>query len=304
MINKYTYKDIEWLDLESPSQEEVREVIEQYDLNIAAAEELLLPSLKPKAELYKNFIYLVLHFPAFKHTHGKRTNQEIDFIIGKNFLITTRYDTIDPIHKFSKVFEVNSILEREDFGEHAGFLFYYIIRKLYRSLAHELDFIHDSLEEIQDNIFKGREKAMVYDLSTISRNLTSFIQATGTHREVLKSFESASRKFFGDEFGYYASSITDEFFKIYNTVENDRLLLHEVRETNNSLLTTKQNEVIKVLTIISLIIFPLTLFAALFSMTTTYKPIVGMRFDFWIILGIMGLFTVVMLTMFRLKKWL
>ncbi len=304
MINKYTYKDLEWLDLESPTQEEVREVMERYDLNISTVEELLLPSLKPKAELYKNFIYLVLHFPALKHTHGKRMNQEVDFIIGKNFLITTRYDTIDPIHKFSKVFEVNAVLEKEDLGVHAGFLFYYIIRKLYRSLAHELDFIHDSLEEVQDNIFKGQEKAMVYELSTISRNLTSFIQATSGHREVLKSFENASHTFFGQEFGFYASAISDEYYKVSSTVENDRVLLHEVRETNNSLLTTKQNEVIKALTIISLIVFPLTLFATIFAMATEYKPIVGMRFDFWIIIGIMAVFTVCMLAMFRYKKWL
>lgn len=304
MINKYTYKDLEWLDLESPTQEEVREIMEKYDLNISAAEELLLPSLKPKVDLYKNYIYLILHFPALKHTHGKRANQEVDFIIGKNFLITTRYDTIDPIHKLSKVFEVNSVLGKEDLGDHAGFLFYYVIRKLYRSLAHELDFIHDSLEGIQDNIFKGREKAMVYELSTISRNLTSFIQATGAHREVLKSFEGASKKFFGEDFDFYASSISDEYFKISSTVENDRLLLHEVRETNNSLLTTKQNEVIKVLTISSLIIFPLTLFATIFSMDTRNMPIVGHPLDFWIVLSLMGLFTTCMLGVFKYNKWL
>lgn len=304
MINKYTYKDLEWLDLESPSQDEIREVVEKYDINITTAEELLLPSLKPKVELYQNFIYLVLHFPALKHTHGKRMDQEVDFIIGKNFLITTRYDTIDPIHKFSKVFEVNSVLEREDLGVHAGFLFYFIIRKLYRSLSHELDFIHDSLEEIQDNIFKGREKAMVYELSTVSRNLTSFIQATSAHREVLRSFENASKKFFGEEFEYYASAITEEYYKISSTVENDRILLHEVRETNNSLLTTKQNEVIKVLTISSLIIFPLTLFATIFAMSAEHKPIVGSPLDFWILIGIMGVFTICMLVMFKVKKWL
>jgi magnesium transporter len=91
---------------------------------------------------------------------------------------------------------------------------------------------------------------------------------------------------------------------VYTTIENDRTLLHEVRETNNSLLTTKQNEVIKVLTMSSLIIFPLTFFAALFSMNTKFNPIIGHPFDFWILFSVMTFFTLCMLGMFKYKKWL
>src|SRR5210317_1659031 len=120
MLTRYKHRNLTWIDLESPTQEEVRNIMSEFSINPLAAEELLTPTLKPKVDQYDNFIYLILHFPAFKHSHSEGQNQEVDFIIGKDFLITTRYDTVDPIHKFSKVFEVNSILDRSDMGAHSG----------------------------------------------------------------------------------------------------------------------------------------------------------------------------------------
>src|SRR3989338_10005026 len=121
MISRYTYKDLVWIDLESPTQEEVRGVMEEFDIHPLVANELLVSTLRPKVDLYSNFIYLILHFPTISHKHRGKTEQEIDFIVGKKFLITTNYDLVDSLHEFSKVFEVHSILERSNIGDHAGY---------------------------------------------------------------------------------------------------------------------------------------------------------------------------------------
>src|SRR3989344_2952266 len=197
MVSRYTHKSVTWVDVETPTKEEVRKLMDEFSIHPLVAEELLLPTVKPKVELYNDqFIYLILHFPAFRHTHTAGTDQEVDFIIGRNFIITTRYDTIDPLHKFSKIFEVNSILDRSDIGEHAGFVFFYMIKKLYKALEHELEYISDRLHATEEHIFKGMEKEMVIELSNISRELLAFKQAIALHREVLESFEIAARSFF------------------------------------------------------------------------------------------------------------
>ena len=174
MLTRYTHKNLTWIDLESPTQEEVRTVMTEFAINPLAADELLTPTLKPKVDQYDNFIYLILHFPAFKHSHAGGQNQEVDFLIGKDFLVTTRYDTIDPIHKFSKVFEVNSILDRSDMGSHAGYLFFYMVKKLYKSISHELSAVEDALEDVEENIFSDREREMVVEISRLSRQLLNF----------------------------------------------------------------------------------------------------------------------------------
>lgn len=303
MLTTYTHKKITWIDLESPSAEEVRSVMEKYKVDPMVADELLIPSLKPKVEPYHDYLYVILHFPAFKHTHSGAPNQEVDFIIGKHFIITTHYDTVDPLHKFSKIFEVNSILDRSDMSEHAGFVFYYMLKKLYRALEHELDYIHDELKVISDRIFRGEEKEMVAEISKVSRELLNFKRATASHKEVLKSFESAGLTFFGESFAYHLHAIIGEHYRIANQIEGNIDMLTELRETNNSLLSTKQNEIMKILTIMAFVVFPLSLIASIFGMNT-HLPIVGLPGDFWIVIGGMAMLTVFFFAYFKYKKWL
>lgn len=304
MITIYKHKHLTWVDVESPTPEEVREIMEKYDIDPLVADELLLPTLKPHVDVYPNFIYLILHFPAFKHTHSGNVNQEIDFIIGKDFLITTRYDSVDPLHKFSKVFEVNSVLDKSDIGDHAGFLFFYMIRKLYKSLEHELEYIEDSLEIIEEDVFEGKEKEMVIALSNISRDLLNLKQALNPHQEILTSFSNAGKIFFGNDFGNHLNSIIGEYYRIKNSILVHTDTLYELRETNNSLLSTKQNEVMKVLTIMAFITFPLSLIASIFGMNTSYLPLVGGPFDFWLVMGIMGFAGLLMFIFFKRNRWL
>lgn len=304
MITRHTYNNLTWIDLASPSKEEIKELIHEFKFHPTIGEELLSPTLKPQVDLYDDFIYLILHFPTIKHTHNSQVRQEIDFIIGKNVLITTRYDTIDAIDKFRRVFETNIILNEAPIGEHAGFLFYYLIRKLYRSLTHELEYVESNLEHIERHIFEGNEKDMVVELSHTSRELIDFQKALGYHKDVLDSLTLAGTTFFGNDFAFYLKRIIDEHRRIEHQLKGEQLFLRELRDTNDSLLSTKQNEVMKTLTIMAFVTFPLTLVAALFGMNTLTTPVIGHSQDFWLVVGIMLLLTALMFTFFKYKKWL
>lgn len=304
MLTPYKYKKLTWIDLESPSNDEIKKIMRDYDLHPDVAEEMLSPSLKPKVELYKDFIYLILHFPAIKHTHNKQKVQEIDFVVGKNFLITTRYDTIDAIHKFSKEFEVNTILKKSSIGNHAGFLFYFLVKKLYKSLSHELEYMESNLEKIEGHIFKGKERAMVRALSEANRELIDFKKAITYHEEVLDALEIAGVQMFGKDFTYYLRTVVAEYRRVRDMLRNSREFLAELRATNDSLLTTKQNEVMKILTIMAFVTFPLSLIAGIFGMNTVSTPVIGITGDFWIVLSLMVVITATMFWYFKRKNWL
>ena len=304
MIHRYHFRDIVWIDLDSPSEEEIGVLSKQFNINPLVGRELNTPTPKPKVELHPDFIYLILHFPVFKHSHKRGSSQEIDFIIGRKFIITTHYDTIDPLLEFSKLFEVNSILDKSDIGDHAGYIFYYMAAHLYKALSYELDFISASLKSIEENIFHGKEREMVISLSSVSRILLDFKRTMELHRDVLKNFEIAGNKFFGEEYSYHLKNILSEHFKVHNAVKNNLELLHELRETNNSLLTTKQNEVMKVLTVIAFIALPLTLLISLFQIDNISRPIVGNENDFWIMLTMLLSIAGIMIVFSKFKKWL
>ncbi len=303
MIFRYKYHDLTWIDMERPSHEEVREIMEEFDIHPIVADELLSPSLRPKVDHYENFIYLILHFPAIRHSHANNT-QEVDFIIGKKFIITVRYELLDPLHKFSKVFEVNSILDKSDIGNHAGFLFFYMIRKIYSSLAHELSIIGESLKEIEDRIFKGQEKEMVEELSIIHRDLLAFHRALRLHKPVLVSLGLECEEFFGHDFRHYTDNIIGEYYKVDELLQDQKEILSDLRITNDSLLSAKINEIMKLLTATTFLMLPATLISQIFSMDVGDKPITHTPYAFWVVLGIMMAVALTTFFVFKRKGWL
>lgn len=306
MISRYTYKDIVWVDVQSPTQDEVRGLMEEFGIHPLVAQELLGTTLRPKVDLYHDFIYLILHFPTITHRHDGGEDQEIDFIIGKKFIITAHYAHVDQLHEFSKIFEVNSILDKSNsnMGDHAGYILFYILKDLYRMLDGELEHINHDFNEIQAKIFDGKERDMVNSISHINRDLLNFKQILRPHKEVLESFEIAGTKFFGEEFSYYLRTIVGEFYKISSILDGHRETVLDLRDTNDSLLTTKTNDIMKLLTVMSFTMLPLSFVASIFGMNTVGMPIVGNPYDFWMIMGGMFIAGVCLVGFFKFRKWL
>lgn len=291
-----------WIDLASPTPSEVKSLMKEFDLDPLIAEELLSRSFRPKVERKGEHVYVILHFPSMR-TSGERPEQEIDFVIGKNFLITARYESIDPLHTFARAFEVNAVLGRGH-ARHGGHLFVGLVRDIYQSLSYECDGIRRRLQDIEDKIFKGDERSMVVELSMVGRLIHDFRQGLLPHQEMLSSLEPAAGRLFGPEFGYYVRELIGAQERVSRALENLRDSLGELRATNDSLLNTKQNEIMKTLTVLAFVFLPLSFIAGIFGMNSDHIPIIGYKYDFWIIVGLMALVAGGCFVYFKRKDWL
>ena len=303
MLKKQNYKAVTWIDLENPNKDEARQLMEEFDLSPEVARDILLPTFKDKITSHKDYIYLVLHFPAFKHTHNKSHRQEIDFVVGKNFIITNRYESIDAMEKYAKVFEVNSILDKNEANIGPGELFLAMIKTIYQSLSDELDSINYLLREAEKNIFAGKEKEMVFELSRVGREIINFNHIIMPHGTILESLKQDSEKIFNQNFILGLDEITNEYHKISKILENVTEVLRELRETNNALLSTKQNETMKILTLFTFLALPFTIIASLFQMNTNSTPLVNSNIAWPIIVGTEIFITLILFTIAKKKKW-
>lgn len=306
MISKYTYKGLTWVDLESPTREEISHIQDEYDISGMIAEELSKESLRSKVDLYENGIYLILHFPVVRKAEGKMVpEQEIDFIIGDNYIITAHYEHIPVLHEFTKMFEVNSFLERGINSKHAGYVFTYMLKQIYGELYQELDHISDALRTIEHKIFQGKEEEMVRGISDTHRTLLDFKQALRFHGTVLSSFEKAAKEFFDEKFSYQLSVVTGEYNKLYNLLESQREILGDLRETNDSLLSAKVNETMRTLTIMTFVMLPITVIAGVFGMNTSDSIVFIRNFnDFLLVIGAMSVTGLVIFLFFKIKRWI
>jgi magnesium transporter len=230
--------------------------------------------------------------------------KEVDFVIGSSFLITSRNEVVEPLHNFARVFETNAILDKSGVGEHAGLIFYYMMKKIYSHMNEDLENIKDALNDVEDRIFLGYEKRMVEVLSELSRELIDFKQTSRLHKEVLESFAIVPQDFFGKNFDHFLEDIRIEYASMHELVMNDRELLNDLRDTNDSLLSTKQAENMKMFSILAFVTFPLMLFLNLLMLPTTHTPIIGNAFDWEIITGIVIIAAIGMFYFFKKKGWI
>ena len=303
MVEAKKYNGISWTQLRSPQREDLDELIREYDIPPHVAEELRLPSQKQKADLHEHFIFGILRFPL-PSLLGEDASREIDFIVGKDFIITAHYGENDPLHEFSKLFEVNSLLGKTEEGEHGGHIFFYIIRHLYHAIEKRIEALDIELEEMEAEIFNGKEREMVRSLSETARVVLDLRKTLGHHEEILQAFIAGGTQLFGGDFDPYLRSLLADFRKISMSIESSREFLDELRETNRTLLTSKQNETMKFFTVISFVTFPLALLVSILNIDSPDNPLSGNPERFLIIAGITAIVGLVFFLIFKRKRWI
>ncbi len=262
MIKTYKLGGETWIDIDHGTPEEIHSLMDKYNIHPFVAKELTAATPKPRIEFHEEYVYLILHFPAWKHTHSAESNQEIDFIVGKDALITARYDTIDALHKLGKDLEVEEILENnQTSGSHK--IFVRMLRELYNSVFEELEAIEDNIEKITKEIFENKERQMVVSISEITRTLLEFKRVTDLHHEILETLKRRGNEIFGEDFAKEMDSIILDYLKINTTIKSNMDMLKELRDTDNSLLTAKQNETIKRWTLIGAVLFIISILIAI-----------------------------------------
>lgn len=279
MIYTHSYRGVVWLDMESPTNEEVASLVKRYDLHPLVGEKLKVSPSLDKIDFFEDYIFIVLTLPIRKRlkTGGYEiVDREIDFVIGKNFLITSRNDTLEQIEYFAKIFDANSILNKDEKIEHAGYLFYYMIKRIYAGLTEDLENIRDSLHSAEKGIYEGNERKMVEALSNLSREIIDIKQTARIHKDIWEKMSlNEDKNLFGKDFNSYVHDIKNEFNVIHELIVNSHELLADLRETNDSLLNAKQNEIIKILTTITVIFYPASLISSIFTIPAMDIPIIN-----------------------------
>lgn len=307
MLKSYSYKNITWIDAYSPEREEIQQLSELYNLDPRISHEIFTPSPIAEAKQFDEVIFAVLHFPVYKQTHSDKDEhtQEIDFIIGSDFIISIRYDTIDALHRFARKLEVDAITRASAKDKISGIqMFYSIVREFQQSTVEELRHINDQIIYLQKNLAQKKEETLIINMSDLGQTLLDFQNSLMMHKETYERMSELASKIFDDNEYQLIMDIRKHHYKIINEVDHYRLVSKELQSTHLSLLSARQNKIIKNLTILAFLTFPITVLTAIFSLPAKSTPLIGTENDFWIILGIMGILIVLAYMYFFYKRWL
>lgn len=303
MILSLESKDVRWLYALRPTPEELYALKDTIALSPLLIEELTIPSHRPKVAAYDHRIYLVLHFPIYDQKERVVVSRELDFVIAKNAVLTVHYDIIQPLEEIPNRLMTEEAREQY-FGQTSHVLFHHLVSELFNFSLNELDQIKKEIDEVEENIYRGKGREMVEAISRVKRNLINFGGAIKPQHTVLETLREYGENFFGDKSAFAFRDLLHQYHLIQNLLKTYNETLNALDRTNQSLITIHTNEIMKILTIMAFATFPLMLFTSLFGMNTKTLPIVGSPNDFWIIVGIMVFATAAMFSFFKNKGWI
>lgn len=303
-MNILKAKGVSWINLKNPSKKDLNYLKKEFKLHPITLGELLAPTLRPKVEHYDHYLYMVIHFPFYNSKKQTTESIEIDFIITQNTLITIRYEELPPFKEFWGKCQLDKMTREYSFGETTAFLLYCVLESLYGFSLRQLDHISKKINQIEDKMFKVKgSEQIVEDISLTRRDVLDFRKTIKPQKTMLDSLKIRGTEFFGKKMKPYFMDIIGDYMRVWSLLENHKETIQALRETNDSLVSNRTNRIIRLLTIFSVIVFPLTLLASVFGMNTQFLPLVGHEYDFWIIAGFMLIATLAMLIFFKRKKW-
>lgn len=298
-------QQLRWLHLVTPKAKDLETIRNNFNFHPLDIEDCLSPAQRPKLDEYPNYLFMILTFPYYVREEREIKASEIDFFIGPNYLITVTDGMLPPLNNFFEQCQINDTFRTKYLGEGPTQLLYALLNKLQLYLYPMLDHISEDIQNIEKVIFQGYEKKMVKEILFVKRNIVNFRKIMQAHKNVIRKFIAKRNKFFiPNAVTIYFANILEQTKDIWDILEGLKENVEALHNTNESLISFRLNDIMKILTIISVILLPINLIASIFGMNTPIMPFVNNPYGFWIILGLMGALIILFIIFFRKKGWL
>jgi Mg2+ and Co2+ transporter CorA len=304
MITAHSLSKTTWVDVVAPTKEEVMGLIERFHLDARIGEDLLSPTPQTVVARYESAVHLVIHFPALRHSTSGSMRQEIDIVITQQTVITCRYDTVDAIESLARQAEVAEINKSIVFN-HGTELAGWILQSLYRAFRNEIVALEDQLSSLEQPMFQGNEQYVVKELSRLSRNMIMCKKILSSHTYVLEDLIHHSERVFGFAGAKEFRVVLKYHQKLLSRLETVNELLLGVRDTNNSLLSLRQQSTMQLLTFITVVVGALLVvfdIVTLGQLSGDFVP--WIQHDKLMVLGVYILFTGIITLWARARRWI
>ncbi|MCX6798373.1 MAG: hypothetical protein NTX66_04165, partial [Candidatus Falkowbacteria bacterium] len=189
--------------------------------------------------------------------------------------------------------------------ESSAILLYELLDKLINDCYNLIDQNSLSINQVEDVIFSNEPKKAAQQILDLRRNVINIRKIMQNHKNILSRLtEMKSSLVPRADLKKCYDRLVEHSKRIWEMLDNQKEMIEVLGSTNQSLLDNQMTAIMKTLTIFSVIVFPLTLLATIFSMRTQYTPLVNHDYGFWIIIGIMMLLSLGMLMIFKKKRWI
>ena len=265
-LESLTWGNLNWVNIESPTEQETEYLAQNYPFHPLDLDDCLSRIQRPKMDEYKDYLFLVFHFPVFNKEAGVTTRSQISVFIGENYLITLHKGELKPLVKLFRECQLDEESRQEYFSQGSGYLLYRIVDRLVDYCLPIVDRIGSNIEDVEDSIFSNERPRAIKEISILRRDVIAFRRIIWPMRAVIGGLESRLRRFTKTDMSVYFGDMVDHVDKIWDALDEYKEIIEGLNDTHDSLATNRTNEVMRILTVIATILLPITVVASIFGM--------------------------------------
>lgn len=297
---------VTWLNIESPTEVEIEWLAENYRFHPLDLEDVRSRRRqRAKIDEYDDYVFIVLHFPRFDKRTQRLQAAELNLFVANNLVITLPNEHMKALSAMFSRCESREETRRQMMSQGAGYLLYAIVDAMFDYCFPILDKIGFKLDALEDEIFEGGGEDIVRDISNAKQEIINYRRIIQPQRPTLRRLEREVHEYAPQDLEIYFDDIVDKNERIWDLLEGYKEVAEALEATNESVITHRSNEIIRILTILSALMLPLTLITGFYGMNIDS---LAFAHHGWLsvlfVLGIMVLTATGLLAWFRHKHWI
>ena len=271
-VAELEFGGVRWLNIEEPTATETGWLAEHFDFHELDLEDVLSTRQRPKIDEYDDYLFMVLHLPYFDKSIGRLNAAELNIFVGADYVITLPNITLKPVGRLFSRLSNSSELREEYFSKGAGYLLYEILSESFDYCFPILDKIGFKLDRLQNAIWEERSEDVARDISNAKQEIIAYRKIIKPERSTLRLLERVRARYLPEDLEVYFDDIVDSSERIWDQLDNYKEVVEALEQTNETVIAHRQNDILRVLTVFSVIILPLTLITGIYGMNFEHIP--------------------------------
>src|SRR6187402_3434392 len=264
VVHELTASGLTWVNVVSPDVETAQGLAARFGWHPLDVEDIVSKRQRPKVDDYEEdgYLFIVLHFPVYDKAIQRLNAAELDVFIGPDYLVTIPNRELLPVTRLFARCESDEALREQLFAKGTGRLLYEVLDDLFDYCFPILDKIGHKLDSVEDDMFERRAEDVVRDLSDVKQEIISYRKIIKPERSSLRLLERRVERFLPEELDLYFDDVVDAAERIWDLLDNYKEVVEGLESTNESVISHRQNDVLRILTVFSATLLPLTLLAS------------------------------------------
>lgn len=295
---------VTWINITNITPDDVEQIRRAFPyVHPLTLEDMLSPIERPKIDDDDDYIFVVAHFPLWDGVSRLTRASEVDFLVSRNYIITIHDGVLKPLTQLAAAIEVNETERQSLLGRSSSHAFYVMLDRLVDYIFPILRKVDVHIRSIEEAIFSAKEDVLIRDIALVRRDIIAQRRIIRHLVPILDNLERKERPIIHEDLDEYFGDILDHLQRARDIIDEDAEIMGGLAETADTLISHRINGVIRILTVFSVIMLPLTFLTGLYGMNIEL-PLAEHNAAFLIVVGVMITVVVVMLTYFRYRKWL